>query len=55
MNEPDDYRKQAAECLAMAERATGETRAKLLEIAEAWLELAENGVAVVPSEPKPER
>jgi hypothetical protein len=34
------YRKLAEDCLDMAERSTPEMKAKLLEMAELWLELA---------------
>ena len=36
-----DYLERARECAAMAERMTPEEKKKLLELAEAWLKLAD--------------
>jgi hypothetical protein len=41
MARADDYRRYAAECLALAQRAkTAEDRVKLAEMAHAWNEMA---------------
>lgn len=41
MARADDYRRYAAECLALAQRAkTPQDRARLLEMAHAWNEMA---------------
>lgn len=42
MAAPDDYRRRAAECLALAQQiANPDDKAKMLEMAEAWRRLAE--------------
>ena len=55
MPDAEEYRRYAAECLELAQRLTdADTRAQLLEMAEAWRELAqkvERGDA--PRHPKP--
>jgi hypothetical protein len=40
MLSPDDYRKFADQCIAMAERAAPDARETLLRMADAWLQLA---------------
>jgi hypothetical protein len=41
MARADDYRRYAAECLALAQRAkTADDRARLVEMAQAWNEMA---------------
>jgi hypothetical protein len=45
-----EYLARANECVRMAEGASAERRAQLLELANAWLKLAE-GIAQVPTEP----
>jgi hypothetical protein len=44
MNKANEYLQRAAECVEMAKRAnTTEEKAKLMEIARAWRELAATG------------
>ena len=38
---PDDYRKQAEECVKLAQSARTDQRSALLEIVQAWLGLAD--------------
>ena len=41
MASPDDYRRYAAECLALAQRASNaDDKARLLQMAQTWLALA---------------
>ena len=46
-----EYRKRADECMELAQTASEPNRAKLLEVAQAWLSLAGGGAAVVPADP----
>ena len=47
----NEYLARANECVRMAQDAPVERRLKLLELANAWLELADEGVTLVPTEP----
>jgi hypothetical protein len=54
------YIERARECAAMAARKTGDEKQRLNDLAEAWLKLAEQQVAIasvtfgkVPEHPKP--
>jgi hypothetical protein len=47
----DQCHKHAEECLQLAERAEEPERSKLLELAHAWMDLADEGVTLVPPEP----
>lgn len=51
MKTRQEYLARANECVQLAEGASAERRAKLLELANAWLELADEGVTLVPTEP----
>jgi len=49
MTKVEEYLKRAAECLELAKGAKNpDDKAKLLEIARAWRELAESGNTVLP-------
>jgi hypothetical protein len=42
MNKADDYRRNAADTMQLAQRASsGEDKGRLLKLAEAWLDLAD--------------
>jgi hypothetical protein len=47
----DQCQRHAEECLQLAERAEEPERSKLLQLAHAWMDLADEGVALVPPEP----
>ena len=47
------YFARARECMELAEKARGVDRDTLVQIAQAWLSLAESGVALVPADPAP--
>jgi hypothetical protein len=51
MARADDYRRYAAECLALAQRAANpQDRTRLLEMANAWNQMAAKSDARSPSE-----
>ncbi len=53
MARADDYRRYAAECLRLAQRAkTAADRVRLLEIAHAWSEMAAKVAAQTEDNPK---
>jgi hypothetical protein len=45
MDDPDRYRKYAAECKRMAQTMSPSDRQVMLEVAEAWLTCAKNAEA----------
>ena len=49
---PSDYRERAEECLALGQKMKeADGRAKMLELAHAWMALADDGVTAIPPEP----
>jgi hypothetical protein len=48
-----EYRKRAQECVELARNARDPDKAKLLEIAEAWRQLADFGIIIMPFDPEP--
>jgi hypothetical protein len=47
----EEYRERANQCMRMARWAREPQRSELNELATAWLELAEEGVTLVPADP----
>jgi hypothetical protein len=47
----EEYRERANQCIRMAQLASEPQRSKLNELASAWLELADEGVTLVPADP----
>lgn len=49
MNKADEYLQRAVECVEMAKQAkSDQERQKVLQIAQAWRELAETGMVMPP-------
>ena len=48
MMAPDEYRKRAQECVELAQNMREPQRTQLLQIAQAWLSLADEGVVLMP-------
>ena len=57
MGKAEEYLERAAECIEMAKRArTEDEKTKLLQIAQAWRELAEAGTTSMPPDsPQPKK
>ena len=51
MTKQQEYLERANECVRMAEGASAERRVQLLELANVWLQLADEGVTQVPTAP----